>query len=557
MMRQPQPKRAKTSREMSLPAPTSGWFVAANLAAAPKNTAFKLDNFFPMSDYVRIRKGSRDYAGGLPAPVDTLMVYNTGASQKLFAAVQTGIYDVTNGGTSTTPDVVTTSGQWQQSMVTVTGGQYLYAVNGSDAPRLYDGSAWSIPSFSVTPPATLTPSNLINVWVYKGRPMFIEKRTLNAWYLNADSVSGAINVFSLGGVFRLGGYLVAGESWSVQTSGGLSEQCVFISSEGECAIYSGGYPGASDWQLVGVYRVGRPMGYRCTFKAGGDLAVLCEDGIVPLSKAINYDVAAIINTALTRAIAPEFQRTTATKAALFGWQMISWPIEQMFVVNVPHEPSETPVQFVSNLVTGAWCRYTGWDARCWGLFNNRLMFGTFDGRVIEAEVGGADVNAPGAVVSGTGIWDATQWDVATWDGSGAVYTPTNPATPYTATMFWNYSNLGAAVLRKVMHMGRVNAQASFDLTGSQLKTLVDYDFTPPPAPAILSPIADGARWDEARWDVDTWPASISYATNRWRKVSGRGSMVAPVYQTTVATAETIDLKVSSVDLTYELGQAIG
>lgn len=216
---------------------------------------------------------------GSSTTVETLMVYNKGGTEKMFACAGSAIYDVTAGGAVGAGAVTgLTNARWQWTMMTTSGGVYLTCVNGADTPRLYDSTG----GWATTPAITgVTAADLINVWVYRNRLYYVEKNSTNCWYLSSDSIGGAATVFSLGGVFKRGGFLVSGGSWSVATNGGLEENCAFISSEGEVAIYRGTYPGDTAWSLVGVYQIGKPLGYRCTWKAGGDLAVLCEDGIIP------------------------------------------------------------------------------------------------------------------------------------------------------------------------------------------------------------------------------------------------------------------------------------
>src|SRR3546814_4932486 len=108
------------------------------------------------------------------------------------------------------------------------------------------------------------------VWVYKSRLWFAQKDSMTAWYMdNADSIGGTAEPFPLGGVFGLGGSLLFGSAWSIDSSSdsGLSEQNIFVSTEGEVAVYQGSDPGeAATWSKVGVYRIGKPLGARAHFR---------------------------------------------------------------------------------------------------------------------------------------------------------------------------------------------------------------------------------------------------------------------------------------------------
>ncbi|MFK5282932.1 hypothetical protein ACI3PL_25530, partial [Lacticaseibacillus paracasei] len=59
---------------------------------------------------------------------------------------------------------------------------------------------------------------------------------------------------------------------SMDAGDGLDDKCVFVSSEGEVAVYEGTNPGsAADWRKAGVYQITRPLGQNAKVSAGGDL----------------------------------------------------------------------------------------------------------------------------------------------------------------------------------------------------------------------------------------------------------------------------------------------
>ena len=88
------------------------------------------------------------------------------------------------------------------------------------------------------------------------------------------------------------------------------------------AIYEGTDPGdASSWNKVGVYDINPPMGKNASLKAppppppppGGDFVIATEDGMVPITQAIQKDAAALSLSAISRAIEPEWQREVQTR----------------------------------------------------------------------------------------------------------------------------------------------------------------------------------------------------------------------------------------------------
>lgn len=518
-LREKAPK-ARISKSSTMIAPTKGWYVYDNLANMPEGTAFLLENMFPAPDYVRLRGGCSAFATGMGAnSVSSILTYVAGSGERMFACAGGNIYDVTSGGAVGAPAVSGLSSDvWEAVNMTTTGGSFLFCLNGVDDGQLFDGATWANTA------VTGVSENLCKApYVFKNRIYFIQKDTTDVWYLNVDSIGGAATKLALGGVFQRGGTVEAIASWSVQHSTtGYDDHIVFISSEGEAAIYSGSFPGGTDWGLVGLLRMGRPIGgARCVQKFGGDLGVLTDRGIVPMSKAIQLDEAALNAAAITQPIDPEFRRVVNERQQLDGWQMCQHPTQQMFVLNIPTISGTAPIQFAANMISGAWCRFTGWDAACFATFGSELYYGTKDGRVMLADSGGID-----------------------------------DAAAYTGTIFWSYSDLKAETLRKAVTMARPNVQASFVPAG-KLTMRRDYDYVVPSAPLTSAAPPAVAVWDSATWDISTWPSVITTPYAKWRAVTGFGTMIAPVYQVTVGTTADIDLRVTSIDLLYEVGEVLG
>jgi hypothetical protein len=67
-----------------------------------------------------------------------------------------------------------------------------------------------------------------------------------------------------------------------------------------------------------------------------------------------------------------------------GWSVLHYPPQNMLIVNVPTN-STSAEQHVMNTETGAWCRFTGWDATCWAMFNDDMYFGTVNAGVNKVD----------------------------------------------------------------------------------------------------------------------------------------------------------------------------
>ncbi|UQD69209.1 hypothetical protein JEY40_24650 [Bradyrhizobium japonicum] len=511
--------RLPTSKAGFIPSPTKGWYVGANLSAAPKGTAYILDNAFPQQDYVRMRGGSLAYATGMPnAAVNTLIPYINGLSSKFFAGCSGSIYDVSSSGVVGAAAVsgLNSSAYLEYTQFTNSGATWLMVVNGVDAAQLYNGTSWT-----TTPAITgLSGGNLAFVWPFRNRIYGVQAASLTYWYLGLNSIGGAATSVDMSGVFKYGGYLLCGTSWSISSSSGLYEVLVLITSEGEVAIYDGLNPADTVWTIKGLYKISKPLGRRCILKAGGDLAIMTEDGIIPMSSAMTLDQIALQNVAVTKPIAPAWRDAVVARQGLVGWQIVTWPLQSMGIINLPKTSTGDATQYVANVRTGAWARYLGWDANCFAVYNNALYYGTSDGRVMQAETGGQD------------------------DGKN-----------YTWTVFPSYSDLGSPALTKHVKMVKARIQSAYAVT-PQITVKVDFDTTKPAQPTASFSNAGGALWDSAIWDAAIWPAALTDLSN-WTDAEGFGAMVSPVIQLTLSTTATPDVRLTAIELLYENGNPLG
>jgi hypothetical protein len=264
------------------------------------------------------------------------------------------------------------------SINTGSGFSYFFLANGVDTMKRYDGTTWtSIAAFGTTT------DNYNFVLTYRQRLFFIKKNSLEIEYLSPNSIAGTATNYPLGAVFRQGGYLVAMETWTIDGGTGPEDQLAIISSKGEVSVYSGSDP--ATWVFRGTYFIGRPLGQKCMVKYGGDILVLTETGVTPLSKVVQ-------STSIDRAqtFSQNIRSIFNTAAGLFsgnaGWEMIVDPVTPMVLINIP----STPVikQAVMHSQTGAWTLYSGWDASCFARMGQQIYFGS--GTVIKRVTGNSD-----------------------------------------------------------------------------------------------------------------------------------------------------------------------
>ena len=553
------PKRGqkpRTAQPALFPAPIGGWIANRSKALSrdpslPPGAAV-LENWFPTATGIKLRRGSRRHAtmGTGEDPIFKLFVYNVGTQEQLFAATMTTIYDVSNITNSTPmeigvgddnslgagiedtalgepadPGIVMltgfSSGDWTVAPMTTDGGNFIRGVNGADTPWVYDGAA-----FVVTPALTFEageqaePEDLSFVWSYKRRHFFIRKNTLDAYYLPVNQVGGELAVLPLGAVFRRGGSLLFGASWSLGSSnaGGLGAQCIFVTTEGEVAVYQGDNPSSlDDWSLVGTYEIGRPLGREAFIRAGGDIIIATTTGFVPLSVAVQLDQAAQAQGAVSAPI-EEAWNDAVLRRNVGDWQCVTWPDEAMVLIAPPVSDERTV--FVANANTGAWCKFTGWQPRCWVVWKGGLYFGSDGGRVVRANIGGSDEG-------GT----------------------------YTGRYMGLFDDLGAPASRKMARFARATLQSTVAINPG-VSVVFDWRMGFPAAPQA-EPAQSDNLWDSARWDRAEWDSeNLTEVYDRWKSVGGSGARLAPVVQITSGSRIPIDAELIAVEVTFNGGDVL-
>src|SRR5712664_1948987 len=110
----------------SVVAPVGGWNAKDGLGAMKPNQAVILDNWFPKTSSVDLRGGYSSYATGMGAgSVESLFVWS-GSTQKMLAAANNGIYDVSaSGAVGAALATGYTSNRWQHVNIGTAGGQFI------------------------------------------------------------------------------------------------------------------------------------------------------------------------------------------------------------------------------------------------------------------------------------------------------------------------------------------------------------------------------------------------------------------------------------------------
>lgn len=394
-------QRAGTVGSVTIPAPVGGLNSRDSLANMAPTDAIKLENWFADMTEVVLRKGSTSFAtnvGTASSDVETLAEYHVGTSRKFIAAANNNIYDVTAGGSShTSLGSGFTNDRWQWAISAGVMG----LVNGADAPRKYDGS--SVSSMTISG-SGLTATNLNGINVFKQRTFFWTGDDQSFWYSSAVSVmGGTVREFDLGEFGKFGGNLISMVTWNRDSGDGLDDYAAFLMTSGEILIFQGTNPGdASAWAAVGVYKFGNPVADRAVIKHLADPVFITRSGYSPLSFALMDDEQQ--RQSPWTKIQKDIVTDVANGVSLFGWQAVEYPDGHMIIFNVPLT-STTWKQHVINTITKAWSVFTGWNAPCFGIYNNNLYFGTTTGSIMQGWTGNNDNGSDIAAQARQAFWD--------------------------------------------------------------------------------------------------------------------------------------------------------
>lgn len=498
---------AAKTKTTSVPAPVKGWNARDPLAQMDPLCAVVMENWFPDVADVKLRNGFAEHVTGLPSGARSLMTYNGLSSNTLFAVASGDIYDVSTAGVvGTAVNTGFTEDSFQYVNFGTPGGQFLWACNGADTPITYNGSAWGT--------ASLTGPTHDPIWVnaHQRRLFFGEPDSLKFWYLPVNAISGTAASFDLASLCVRGGYLQGMCTWTRDGGSGMDDVAVFVTSEGEAVVYSGVDPStAADWQMIGVFRIGKPIGRRFYQKFGPDTVIITEDGFLSLSAALPVDRVANERIAISDQINGAVNDAVKAYGGLDGWECFLHPRGKWLAFNIPTSAS-TAEQFVFNTITRAPCKFTGMNALTWGMFENAPYFSTSDGTIYKADTGANDNN-----------------------------------TNVDGDLLPAFNYFGSKGKQKLFKMVRpiMTANSAFS---PALNMNVNFSIADPTSTPSFS-VPSQSTWNNFNWNQGTWASSTETQQN-WLSVSGLGYSAA---LRIVTGTKDIEISLRSIDYVYEEG----
>lgn len=483
------------SNAASVPAPTGGWNARDSLDDMDANDAVSMINLIPRSGWVEARRGSTlycDLGGSLsPSGVSTLIPYQ---NTKLLAAYSTSIYDITNPAI---PVGLTHAG-FTNSKFQYTAFQNLVIMcNGEDDAVSYDGT--------VLTDLVTTGKTVPDFWgcnTFKGRVYYWEEGVQSFWYAQAGAYQGQLTEFDLSTQCRTGGTLVMMLTLTVDAGDGIDDFAVFVFSTGEALVYQGDDPENSlRWSSAGRFQIGEPLGIRAHCKVGGTEIILTKDGWLDISTALSGGRLSEASTYSDKIISAA-KAAANQYAAFFGWECFYYPAGNLFIANIPQsdfapipggDGTEWAIQseqHARNTSTGAWCRFTGWEATTFAVWKDVLYF-----------------------ASGGKIYTG---DIGTSDDGGPIYIECIPA----------FNALNAKGKRKQVTLAA--HLTNFPNPEFLVKDgMADYNIVFQNQ-VVDAPFLGGAAWDLVDWDTEYWATddeSLAETTEGWADTSAFGYAV--------------------------------
>jgi hypothetical protein len=488
----------QTTQALFLPSSQGGINAIDGAAQVPPQDALRLINMVPQEYGTAVRKGHVEHCEPVPLGdgVKTLIPFTSKTTDtdtsKLFAVTSDGIYDVTTPGmlpVQVFNFVVksTIAGWCSWTNYQTLAGSFLLVCDLANGYIVYDGSANTWAVGAITGP---TPSEALLdfVTVWKNRVWLVQQDTGAAWYLPVGTVTGAAKEFNFGNKFKYGGHLKGLWNWTIDGGEGVDDYLVAVGAGGDCLVYKGTDPDtAGDFNMQGSFWLGSsPRGRRIADDFGGDLLLLCTNGLVQLSKLIGGLPVTDEQVSVSHKINPRLNQFMDRTLNQYGWEVRAHPREQLIFVATPKETGFPQMQFVYHTGTRAWSQFNNLPMLTGEAFKGRFFIGTLDNRVFvyEGNVDNVLLADDGASATAIG-WESL-------------------------TSFQSY---GAPAIFKRVQMMRPQFVGQ-EVPAFYIQAKYDFDISPiVGAPGAST--ASGGLWNTALWDGSLWGGGFVTNQTPW------------------------------------------
>jgi hypothetical protein len=415
------------------------------------------------------------------ATAQTISTITRGGTGNLTATVTTAVAH----GLATGNQIVVAGAsptQYNGTFIITRTGATTFTYTMATAPAT---DATTVGTYTINYAITGVNSNtFVHVNLFKNFLFFVQENSMEVWYLPVGQVAGVALKLDFGGIARMGGYIQAMGTWTIDAGQGADDYAVWVTNNGETIVYNGTNPNSADtWALKGVWQLGQTFNRRCFLKWAGDLLLLTQDGLVPLASALQSSrLDPRIN--LTDKIYYAISQEASLYSTNFGWQINYFASENMLIINIPSGNGVR--QFCMHTISKAWCSFSNISAKCWELSYDQMYFGGngFVGR----------------------FWDS-------YSDSG---------NNINAEVQQAYSYFDAPGQQKRFTMIRPIFQTDNGLPGILVGINTDFDAQNSLGAVSFNAVSSTLGvWDTARWDRDVWGGALAL-TRLWQGVTGIG-----------------------------------
>ncbi len=606
LRRSPVPARARSvTQQRSLPAPVLGWVSAQNQSAARPGTALVMENWFPTETGVRLIGGSAKFATVSDAgePCESLMAY-TGPTKKLFAASDGNIFDITtpaDADAEGTPSVEgQTSDYYSYANWASASTYYMYAVNGTDAPRLFEGTYWypvgstnlytlaydaeSAP-FAVGETLTGGTSGAVGTIVH-----VIDGGTTGTLWINAvtgtfqndetitDSATGSATVN--GTATQVGSRIVGVTSSTLSHVNPYRNRLYFVqvNTLKVWATEANSLGGTMvEISLAGVVRKGGAVLFTATWSLdAGDglddkLVIVTDQGEVAVYQGSDPSDSDTWSLVGLYDCPPPLGKNAYMRAGgdlVILTQQGAVPVSQIII----KDPAALQLAAISKAIQPDWMsdaddrstkpwEVVKWPSRSMGIISNPVTASSQQAQcyIVNLETG--------AWCKRTG-WDAMcfalhqdQVYFGTSDGlvMQADTTGADDGDNYECNLVMAWDHLNAPGAQKSLASARAQFTAATEFN-PQLSASTDYTVSLPTPPNVTPSSSASGVWDSGVWDTATWDSGpgatrIPFST-RWVSMGQTGYVHALQLQVTMGGAVTPNVELASMDLLYEAGEVM-
>jgi hypothetical protein len=387
-----------TYKTAVVPASVGGINGLDSLMAMPPQDCIYCNNLMPSEYGLRLRKGYREWASGIPGgSVNTIIAFEgqleDASADRLWAVTPAGIFDVTLFNT-TAPYVVepniifddnTPEAGFGVSVEFTNDAQehYLHYADSRNGLWQYEEGTglWTRPN--ITGPVV---ENISFCMSWKARLWYIEENSSDAWYLDPDASNGAATKFTFGSKFIHGGELKALYNWTIDGGNGVDDMLVAISRGGDVLVYQGADPSLATFGIVGTFFIGEtPESRRIGVQYGGELYMLSTYGIISIRDLLQGS--GLLHTEATPSakISRFLREVVQENKDSLEWQLIIHPGDGFLQIISPFDQTANALQYGQNLLTRAWGRWHGVPVHCAESWNGNYYFGTKEGSVFISD----------------------------------------------------------------------------------------------------------------------------------------------------------------------------